>query len=265
MKHLRSKSLRRSLFRNFLFSIICGLVAYHLVSFFATKTHAQGSESSPPVTVHYTVEQYDPAGQLRLTKSRLYARFSDGSMANRYTQLYPKQEPVITEILNATTGDWVYLDPTTDSSITLKRSLPEVRRAISEADTEGCPSGVDLSKLSQLAPILGVRILYYSNTDASGDTEERWMAPDLNCLPLKKIDTSRQHGGAHNVLVATSIKIGEPAEDLKAAPPGYTERTPEQVEEMHIAATGGETFWGRVFLRAMKREYAKNGALMKQY
>ncbi len=264
MKNLTLKRADSPVPRTVILSLVCGVGAFYAASFVSRTTHAQSSPPSRPVTVDYTIREYDPTGQLRLTKSRLYARFSDGSMANRYTEVSPQQRPIITEILNATTGDWIYLDATTHSAVTLKRKPAKVEKAISESDISGCPSGVDLTKLPQLAPILGLRILYYANTDSMGDMEEKWIAPDLDCLPMKNIDTSPQHGGAHNVEVATSIRIGEPDEDLKTAPPSYTERTPEQVEDMHIGATGGEPFWGRLWLHNIKRDYARNGALAQR-
>lgn len=115
----------------------------------------------------------------------MHLRFSDGSLSNAFTELYPEKrsQPTITEILNATTGDRIYLDPVTRSSITLEESVTEVRRTISETDTEGCPAGVDLAKLPQLSRLLGMRTVYYANRDAFGDMVETWMAPDLNCLP----------------------------------------------------------------------------------
>lgn len=54
-----------------------------------------------------------------------------------------------------------------------------------------------------------------------------------------------------------------PPEDLKEPPPDYVERTPEGVEQMHIAQTGSP-FWGSLFLRAIKRDYAKEGVLRQR-
>lgn len=257
-----SRDSNRSLFISLALSVAIGACSFYTAPLFMAKVHAQNASPSPPVTVNYTFKEYTPTGALFLTKSREYMRFSDGSLVNRFTELHPKQQPIITEILNATTGDWIYLDAVTRSSMTFKRTPARVREAISEADTEGCPTGVDLEKLPQFS-MLGMKVVYYANRDLAGDMVEKWMVTEFNCVPLKEIDTSPRHAGAHNEEIAISVKAGEPAEDLKEPPPDYIERSPEEVEQMHIA-TAGEPFWGSVVLQAMKRHYAKDGVLRQR-
>jgi hypothetical protein len=58
------------------------------------------------------------------------------------------------------------------------------------------------------------------------------------------------------VILASSVVVGEPAEDLRIVPPSYFERDPVTVEQLHIEATG-EPFWGELLLRRMKQEYFK--------
>ena len=255
----------RSLFISVAVSLTLGVASLYTTALFSRRAHAQEQPVVKPVTISYTFQMYGPGGELFMTKSLLYMRFRDGSQSKTSAELTPKAMPLITEILNATTGDWIYLDPITRSSITFKRSPIKVRSVI-EQDDDGvpCPAGVDLAKLPQLAPMLGQPIVYYDDKDRFGDMVERWMAPDLNCLPIKEIDTSSRHHGSYNVKIATSIKIGEPNEELKSAPRDYTERFPEAIESMHVAETGGQTFFGTVVLKAMKRQYAKDGALAKE-
>lgn len=254
----------RSFFISVVISIALGLASFQIASLISKKAHAKESRPSRPVSVHYTIQQFDPTGKLAFAKSRHYSRFDDGSIANTFDEISPEPQPLITEILNATTGSWLYLDPVTKSSITFERSPARVQRAISQADTEGCPSGADLGKLLSTGSILGVKVVYYANKEASGDLIEKWMAPELDCLPLKEIDTSPRHAGARNVEVATFVSVGEPSEDLKSAPPSYVERFPEVVEEMHISATGGKPLWGNLALRAIKRHYSAEGLLARR-
>lgn len=60
---------------------------------------------------------------------------------------------------------------------------------------------------------------------------ERWLAPDLNCLPLVETVSQRKDGKSTvvNQTEITSLKPGEPSPEYFSVPAGFTERPPSAV------------------------------------
>jgi hypothetical protein len=66
---------------------------------------------------------------------------------------------------------------------------------------------------------------------ASSATQDRWVAPDLDCFPLKETSTrdANDPRSPHNETHTIAVVIGEPASSLFSIPGSYTERSPKQV------------------------------------
>jgi hypothetical protein len=251
-----TKYLDRSLLKWILVSTGMGLAAFYFSASLSSLAHASDDRQIVhPLTAEFTRDMYKSNGDLFATNSRLYARFSDGSVVFRVDQLYPRNKPVVAEIINIPSGERMFLDSATESVTTLKRSVQEARRMVASLSSEGCPDNVDISRLRDGGEILGIRTVYYLDKVTPGVIDEEWLAPDLNCLILKEVQTSETHGGARNVEMATLIALGEPSESLRTVPSYYAERDPEAVEQRHKVMTGGDPFWGPQLLQKMKREY----------
>jgi hypothetical protein len=225
------------------------LVAKHAV------VHA--AESKAPFTAEIETDMYSGSGQRDFVKRTSYYRFGDGSVVYRMTDVSPKQQPGFTQIMNAGTGSWIFLDPLTFSAIEIKRSVEGVRQRIAELDREeSCPA--NLSSLPDGGEMFGVatvrEIIRETEQTDKYLTMEKWIAPALNCFPLKEIDTSALHGGAHNLEIVTSLRRGEPDGTLLNIPAGYVIASPLEVEKTHREQTGAD-FLGPAISRKLQREY----------
>jgi len=82
--------------------------------------------------------------------------------------------------------------------------------------------------------ILGYKTVHESTRSSkSGVSHERWLAVNLNCIPLRQISYSNAGDASapHNEISVVSINIGEPDPTLFEPPSNFTERSPSQVLE----------------------------------
>ncbi len=193
------KNLARLLF------IFAGLrvSAFYLISFTSNKLQAAGPLAEiHPLTAEITRKMYSGKGEIgkgtlfQIT-SKVYAQFRDGSIVFRVLEVYPVKKTLASQIKNATTGEWMFLDDATDSVMTLKKRPEVLRHMISDSEPIGCPEDVDMSKLPDEEKLLGFRTLRYVTFPQDGVKDEKWLAPELGCFPLKEIQTSSIHNGAH--------------------------------------------------------------------
>jgi hypothetical protein len=249
--------LNRRLFGWLLGSVVLGIVAFYVTSLsFSKALAAEKVEIHHPLTAQITKNTYSAASKLVETDVKAYSRYSDGSIVSQIRQTYPANKPISVEIIDATRGQWVILDTVTSSATTLKKTPEVVRGELADLEEEGCPDGVDIAKLPEGREIEGFKTLYYADKTDPGETIEKWIVPELGCFAVQEIQTSYLHHGSHNVILASSVVAGEPAEDLRIVPPSYIERDPITVDQLHMEATG-EPFWGDLLLRKMKKEYFK--------
>lgn len=253
----------RSLFKLVIVSAFLGLASFYSSCFLFSRAHAHEGLSSLPVSVEYLINMYgpEPKADLAFTKIETFLRYKDGSVVKRFIQTFPTSKTLVTEIMNVDSGQAIYLDEATRSSNTFQRSREKILETIADDDYESCPSGVDITTLTLLPSLLNQRTVYFERKNtAMGYVDQRWMATELNCLPLKDIETWPARGNAYTTYVATSVKVGEPDETEKHSPKDYIERTPEALEAIHLAQTG-EPFRGQRGVRVVGRVYTREGIL----
>lgn len=225
---------------------------------------AQGPKPTvEPVTVTWVENQFGPNGQLASTLEHRFARFSDRSYRNTTINLFPKRYEDVTEIVNTSAGTWVELDPLTHSSVTVRRSPSATLKLVTDQYDSQCPSGIDVSNLPNGPTILGFATRFHREQMDSMWLSERWIVPELSCLPVKIISsnisagadsTVRSHS-SHNEEIATDLQRGEPSRSLLIIPAAYRERRPEVVEQMHKLISGGVPFFGPQVLKILQRDY----------
>lgn len=218
--------------------------------------HAQSSQPVIALQATFAETMFSQDGNVSMRKVRHYGRFADHSLFMQTDEFFPENVVRLTSILNTQSNVWIDLDSATHSSTTFKsKAADSVRRFIGGLAAESC-GDVDLSKASQSDELFGYKTYYVMDHPDPAWTRERWVAPDLNCLPLKRIDSLS--GGARDEEVVTELRVSDPPESLLAIPFGFTERDPDTVETMHKAARNGEVFWGPEILRKRRKDYAES-------
>jgi hypothetical protein len=99
-----------------------------------------------------------------------------------------------------------------------------------DGEKPGCTSDeLALAKASD-APvyILGYLVIPITTSESDDDGGTKWIAPALDCYPLKETQLSSR--GSHNEITVTAVAEGEPSATLFAVPANYIERPPSQVD-----------------------------------
>lgn len=209
------------------------------------KTFAQAPRAA--VTVEYTDRNFDEHGREARSEARLLAIRSDGSSVIRRTRLTPpdpaKPSAITTslEIADLAKRHDVTLFP----DLRLKTSTPLDNAAVErflERPLANCgPAKED----REVPSLLGQRVLLRSVENKAPDgrliTQKDWVAPDLGCIPLRTVATLNDPKAGvtlRNTKEATSIILGEPAENLFLIPTDYAERSPSQVMAAEAESMG---------------------------
>lgn len=108
-----------------------------------------------------------------------------------------------------------------------------------------CTPGPQLGSPAQLIgeeTILGYRTLHYLDRFAGEGTSEEWLAPDLDCRPLKVALRLPNWGGqtTYNTKQALEVKLGEPDPREFALSLVYTETAPSGLMQGTHRALKGE-------------------------
>jgi hypothetical protein len=187
--------------------------------------------------VPFTAERVDifylyPSQQIRTTKAATYAKRPDGSFSERRVRMDSDGHPyVIQSFIDTTQRRGVTFDSLTHSITTARYGLS----ALAEYRTK--PSACAMDDPQVTATILGFQVFRSSEpiASASGKTRvnESWVAPALDCYPLRQIQYLSKDGGPAVPVFrsdVTSVRLGQPDGSLFAVPDeGYTERSPSQV------------------------------------
>jgi hypothetical protein len=223
---------------------------------FYPLVHAQVVKPAVALQATFSENMYAPDGSLSVQKVKHYARFKDHSIFTETDEILPQKAVKLVEILDVHRDVWIDLDVDTHSSTTFKNKQPEaIRHFIEGLATESC-GDIDLSKASPSDDLFGHKTYYVKDQPDSAWTRERWVAPDLNCLSLKRIDSLS--GGSKDEELVTALSVSEPPESLRTVPFGFTERDPDSVEALHKASKNGEVFWGPILLRRRRKDYGEN-------
>ncbi len=155
-------------------------------------------------------------------------------------------------IFDLTRGQRVVVDPLSESTTTYALAPPEISRL--RLNASSCV-GIGGSERGEILGVEVVKIERRPPPSGNGNREEieEWLAPSLNCYPLRRTATLYNSGRRLAVTTqeATSITLGEPDEELFAVPAGYAERTPSEVYAERARRQGREcpTCGGRSVLQ----------------
>lgn len=205
-----------------------------LVCMFVLSYRVEAQNSSlQPFTATMKEVRFDAAGTERATEIYTYAMRSDGSSVKVVNREFPdgKRYPMRL-VMDLSGKKRISIDPSTQSTTTYVLSAFILKKTGS--DFHSCMGG----KLTPRPKIAGFETAYrnitYGKDPEIKNLGEEWVAPALNCFPLKQV--IYRHGektGPHNEIEAITVVLGEPDSALFQIPADYAERSPRQVMEIY--------------------------------
>lgn len=157
------------------------------------------------------------------------ARRSDGSHMVSFTVDSPEHEKgIVVEIFDFVKLTYASLEPFTGSVSTYRHTSQEMAEL--DGEKPGCaPDELALAKASDTPRyMLGYLVVPITTSESDGDGGTKWVAPALDCYPLKETQLSRR--GSRNEFAVTAVAEGEPSAALFTVPANYVERPPSQVD-----------------------------------
>jgi hypothetical protein len=138
----------------------------------------------------------------------------------------------------------VMLEPFTMSAMTQVLSPKEIADFL---NSQKACSGAILSSEGTGATeqLLGHAVVRVEEQSKVIDTVS-WVAPDLDCFPLKQTFTflDPQHAGIRHEDVVTKIEQRDPPNSMFAVRSDYTERSPAELQAEYARKYGGVKFFG---------------------
>jgi hypothetical protein len=196
-----------------------------------SSTLAQTS-NGPEFVAHVAIERLDGRGRLGMVENLLHGERADGSFVDMRISQNSKilnKRVLVDRSIRAR----VVIDPATQSITTYRI-----------ADTQNLPrssgllpfraGGCEATLAGETQEMLGFRTVRRQEAQRIGNAElrtESWVAPALNCFPLKVETVLSRNGNisAKNVYEVVSLSRGKPDPQLFAVPQQYRERAPSEV------------------------------------
>ena len=210
----------------FFVSLTLGVSLLTIVASFGWELVTQDrSEGRTPFTAHKITRMFDSDGIQKLTTIHTYAVRSDGSFVS-LNQMSGSKVVGVKVILDTSSKKRVAVDPLTESITTHPISIGHLRLFTSRANS--CTEAEATE--AESGQFLGYHVQKEVKESEVSRTE-RWVAPALNCYPLKKTFTVIQNGvaGPHNESEIVAVIEGEPDPQLFEVPANFVERSPSEV------------------------------------
>lgn len=199
------------------------------VSFFSALPKAVKSEelSQKAFTVAIVENQFDLQGREVYSEYVLGAVRSDGSEVRVSRRKLPDGQWFQPKwVLDLSLRKRVSVEPATGSILT----YPLSDKAVAEYRAPRASCGkISLAEPSQL---LGQRVVHMREDAAPDSYVDRWLAPALNCFPLRETFTftSGPPTATRRIVRQALFLIpGEPARSLFQIPASYVERSPSEM------------------------------------
>jgi hypothetical protein len=199
------------------------------VSSFGISKQVILAQGRTALTATETESVYDRAGEVKTSTNKVIGVRSDGSTVRALTVSIPGDRGVaeLRHILDLSKGEEIVVDGLTESvstfpipsrGVDLHKQMP--RCTTEDPRTRGFLLGYDV-----------VQVVYERARATRTFRQEQWLAPALNCLPLKQIfyiGSTAADMYAANVKEVTQITTTEPPPVLFEKPSGYAERSASQ-------------------------------------
>lgn len=234
-----------------------GLLGACFVISYTAQVHSSYGDSSaglPAFTVSQEIVHFSGRSAERLeSRQDTFAARADGSYARTFSIRSPKGEiGRAFEAVDLRGRTAIVAEPFTRSRVTMHLSLAEVRERRAAARS-GCLGialdGAPRSSFLGLEAALTVR-------KSKTETVEVWLAPALNCFPLRK--TFSMAAGSRTEITTRAISLSEPPASAFEPPLDYVERSPAQVQAAYRARFGARSLWSEEMLQRLEERYWKH-------
>jgi len=200
-----------------------GAIAYSA----ARLLHVKAQESSIRAFTAFSIERkYDLNGAEQAYEYQTHARRSDGSMVRAYRRKAPTGEWMLVKVIGDVPARRTFaVEPAT-------RSVATYSLGPQGASVPACAPDANAER----ATMLGYEVARVERALSSPPEQtlllESWVAPALNCFPLKWTATMGLTLGQkfRNVNEVLLVIEGEPAPSLFEIPADYKERPPSEIE-----------------------------------
>jgi hypothetical protein len=132
----------------------------------------------------------------------------------------------------------VVIDPLTESLTTYKLSALELSHLTAPPANCGAQPG---SAPERVAGYEAFRIVHNIAHPEKPRHSEQWLAPGLNCLPVRETFVDDTTGKVLGVREAQFVIVGRPPDTLFAVPQNYKERSPSEVFAEHARRFPGRS------------------------
>ena len=241
-------------------TIIGVLCAFVLSLFAGYEAHSQEHprRTWKPFVAEKRVLNAPTTQATPLIHHETFARRSDGSYVRSYEVKSPTGEKEwMVEIHDLRNGRSITLEPSTKFAMTFYYSDKFMREWIEtqhSCDRWSFPKGaLTLQPRGRRDMILGHEVVQAVVEDPDGDRTETWVAPELDCHPLREALSSDD--GYYQEHVVTRLEEIEPPDSIFEVPRGYVEASPKQVEAAYAAKYPGHRLWGEKMAAIVDKRY----------
>jgi hypothetical protein len=153
----------------------------------------------------------------------------------------------------------IALEPFTNSVMTQHRSPKEVSDFVGSQHECAADGVLSSSSGRSTSTMLGHLVVQIEQNSATLQSVS-WVAPDLDCYPLKKTNTflDPKHAGTYQEIVVTKLDEGIPPATMFTVPSDYTERSPLQIEAQYTRQFSGHSFFGRDNAKNAEHQYQRH-------
>lgn len=227
------------------------VAAASVVSFAGVDQVEPGGASAKRVafTAESSSKIFNAAGTEVNSMTTTLATRADGSTVKikREFDLKGRQPEVAIEtreIHDVQQRTHVEVHPSVQSKITMRMDEATAARLASRP-AAGCADGAATEGGAANARLLGFPVVKKTRTSGARAqqtmTVEEWVAPGLDCLPLKVSAVLQEADGrvvSRATQEVTRVRVGEPDATLFEVPSGLTERSPSEVMAADMAQRG---------------------------
>ena len=206
---------------------IAGLSA-HLLSFSASPAGAQSATLLKPFQVAAREFSYSEDSKRPPEETAwIIARRSEGTHMVSFSVESPTNEKgYVVEIFDFVKLTYSFLEPFTESVSTYHHTAQEMAEL--DGEKPGCTPDELAIANAPSTPSFMLGYLVVPITTPESEAGAKWVAPALDCYPLRETQISRW--GSHNEITVTAVAEGEPSAKFLTVPANYVERPPSQVD-----------------------------------
>ena len=181
-----------------------------------------------------------------------FARRGDGSWFHSYpVQGQDGKTRELVEFADLGALISVHTEPVTKSAMSRHLKAVDLRSEISSS-FEAC-DGSEKSPGAEHGELFGLETVHISKKLGSAGIDDKWVAPLLDCYPLRSVYTAQD--GRQIKVAATNLSIGEPVGDLFRIPSGYVERSPREIDALYAKSIPGSKYLPEEQLERLEARY----------